>query len=183
MSCIIGIDPSINSTGVCVHFDDDTYIYYIISSKMTKKMEKFKHDHVRFLPYDKINYTDLEYSDKENIKSQNFSKLLDNIQWIIDTHKPTNVIMEGISYGSVSGSSLADLAGLNYIIRMLLIKSNIKFTIVSPTSLKKFVCANGQAEKDVIIESWKRMDKNINDITDIKIDDLADAFFLSNYTV
>ena len=63
MSCVIGIDPSINSTGVCVHFDDDTYIYYIISSKMTKKMEKFKHDCVKFLPYDKINYTDLEYSD------------------------------------------------------------------------------------------------------------------------
>ena len=150
---------------------------------MTKKMEKFKHNYVRFLPYDKINYTDLEYSVKENIKSHNFSKLLDNIQWIIDVHKPTNVIMEGISYGSVSGSSLADLAGLNYIIRLLLIKNNIKFTIVSPTSLKKFVCANGQAEKDVIIESWKRMDKNINDITDIKIDDLADAFFLSNYVV
>lgn len=183
MSCVVGIDPSINSTGVCIHFDDDTYIYYIISSKMTKKMEKFSHRCVKFLPYDKTNYTDLEYSDKETVKSINFSKLLNNIQWIIDEYKPDKVIMEGISYGSVSGSSLADLAGLNYIIRMLLIKRNIKFIIVSPTSLKKFVCANGQAEKDVIIESWKRMDKNINDITDIKIDDLADAYFLSNYTV
>ena len=32
-------------------------------------------------------------------------------------------------------------------------------------------------------DSWKKMDKNISDIKDIKIDDLADAFFLSNYDV
>ena len=183
MRCVIGIDPSINSTGVCVHFDDDTYIYYIISSKMTKKMEKFNHPKVKFRAYEKDNYTDLEYSEKETIKSHNFARLLDQIQLIIDKHNPSHVIMEGISYGSVSGSSLADLAGLNYIIRLLLIQNGIRFTIVSQTSLKKFVCANGQAEKDVIIESWKRMDKNINDIKDIKIDDLADAFFLSNYPV
>lgn len=183
MSCVIGIDPSINSTGICVHFDDDTYIYYIITSKMTRKLEKFQHPKVKFRPYEKVNYTDLEYSEKETIKSHNFAKLLDQIQWVIDEYKPSHIVMEGISYGSVSGSSLADLAGLNYIIRLLLIRNGIGFSIVSPTSLKKFVCANGQADKQVIIESWKRMDKNINDIKDIKIDDLADAFFLSNYTV
>ena len=182
MKCVIGIDPSINSTGICINLND-SYIYYLVTSKMTKKMMQFKHDKVEILRYDKQDTKDREYSDKELIKSINFYNLLKQIEMIIDKYHPSNVIMEGISYGSVSGSSLADLAGLNYIIRLLLVRKGVPFTIVSPTSLKKFVCANGQAEKDVIIESWKKMDVEISKITDIKIDDLADAFFLCNYTV
>lgn len=180
MNCIIGVDPSINSTGVCVKCGDK-YQYYIITSKMTKKMESFKHDSINIIKYDKDDTKGLEYSEKEIIKTHNFMRLINKIQWIIDKHKPNHIIMEGISYGSISGSSLVDLAGINFLIRSICIKCGIPITIVSPTSLKKFVCANGQADKDIIIESWKRMDKNINNITDIKVDDLADAFFLANY--
>lgn len=179
---VIGIDPSINSTGVCVR-DGDTYIYYIISSKTTKKMDSFVHKYVSILKYIKDDTKNMEYSDKEYTKTNNYLRIIDHLKNIIEKHKPERIIMEGISYGSVSGSSLVDLAGINFLIRSLCIQYGIPYTIVSPTSLKKFVCANGQAEKEVIIESWKRMDKNINNITDIKIDDLADAFFLSNYTV
>ena len=179
---IIGIDPSINSTGICIN-KDNTYIYYIIPSKMTRKMEGFEHEYVKYLPYEKQQYTGEEYSDRETTKTQNFIRLVNKIQWLIDEYKPDLVIMEGISYGSVSGSALVDLSGLNYLIRYICMKCGIPITIVSPAGLKKFVCANGHADKEVIIESWKRMDKNINNITDIKIDDLADAFFLSNYPV
>ena len=182
MECVIGIDPSINSTGMCVR-KNDTYIYYIISSKLTKKMENFHHNLVKIFKYDKDDTKGMDYSSKEITKTNNYLRLLNKIQYIIDEHKPTRIVMEGISYGSVSGSSLVDLAGINFLIRSLCIKCGIPVEIVSPTSLKKFVCANGQADKDVIIDSWKRMDKNINDIKDIKIDDLADAFFLSNYHV
>ena len=38
------------------------------------------------------------------------------------------------------------------------------------------------ADKDVMIDSWRRLDENIYNIKDIKIDDLADAFALSCYT-
>lgn len=183
MSCIIGIDPSINSTGISIKFDNNTYIYYIISSKMTRKMESFSHKYVNILKYEKQDIKNLDYSNKEIEKTHNFMRLIDKIQSIIDEYKPGHVVMEGISYGSISGSSLVDLAGINFLIRSICIKSGIPITIVSPTSLKKFVCANGQADKDVIIDSWKKMDKNISDIKDIKIDDLADAYFLSNYPV
>jgi Holliday junction resolvasome RuvABC endonuclease subunit len=77
--------------------------------------------------------------------------------------------------------ALVDLSFLNSALRMTLVNNKIPFTIVSPTSLKKFACANGQAEKEVMIDAWKRMDKNIAKITDIKIDDLADSYFLSCY--
>jgi hypothetical protein len=89
--------------------------------------------------------------------------------------------MEGVSYGSVGSAALVDLAFLNASIRMVLKMKGIKFEIVSPTSLKKFACSNGQAEKDVIIDAWKRLDRNVSDVKDIKIDDLADSYFLAHY--
>ena len=182
MNCVIGIDPSINSTGVCIKMGN-TYIYYIITSKATKKMESFKHPYINIIKYTKTDIKNMEYNEKEVTKTNNYLMIINILKDIIKKYNPDQIIMEGISYGSVSGSSLVDLAGINFLIRSLCISLDIPYKLVSPTSLKKFVCANGQAEKSVIIESWKRMDKNIINVNDIKIDDLADAFFLSNYAV
>ena len=74
-----------------------------------------------------------------------------------------------------------DLAGLNYCIRLLAKDRNINIEIVSPTSVKKFATGNGQAEKDIMIDAWKRLDKNISNVNDIKIDDLADSYFLASF--
>jgi Holliday junction resolvasome RuvABC endonuclease subunit len=63
----------------------------------------------------------------------------------------------------------------------LLDESNLQFNIIAPTSVKKFAVGNGGVEKDVMIASWKKLDKNISDITEIKLDDLADSFFLAHY--
>ena len=38
-----------------------------------------------------------------------------------------------------------------------------------------------ESEKDVMIDAWKRLNPDIYDIKDIKVDDLADAYFLSHY--
>jgi hypothetical protein len=89
--------------------------------------------------------------------------------------------MEGVSYGSVGSAALVDLSFLNASIRMVLKENGVKFDIVSPTSLKKFACANGQADKDVMVDAWKRLDENVRDVTGIKIDDLADSYFLAHY--
>ena len=64
---------------------------------------------------------------------------------------------------------------------MVLKELEVNFNIISPTQVKKFACANGQADKDIMIDAWKRLDKGINDIKGIKIDDLADSYFLSHY--
>jgi Holliday junction resolvasome RuvABC endonuclease subunit len=98
----------------------------------------------------------------------------------VDNHT-IKVYMEGVSYGSIGSAALIDLSFLNATIRMVLKMKEIEFVIVSPTSVKKFACANGQAEKDIMIDAWKRLDKNISDINTIKVDDLADAYFLSHY--
>ena len=84
MPCIIGIDTSKNSTGISIKFDNNTYIYYIISSKMTHIMESFSHKNVNILKYEKRDVKNLEYSNKEIEKTHNFMRLIDKIQWIID---------------------------------------------------------------------------------------------------
>lgn len=177
---IIGIDPSINSTGICIKKGNDT-IYYMVVSKMTKKMKDFDNQFIKIVQYDKQPTTNLEYSEKEYVKSMNMGSLESIIDNLINIYRPTHVLMEGISYGSVSGSSLADLSGLNYMIRMILVKRRIKFTIIPPTAVKKFAVANGSADKSIIIDAWKRLDPKISNITDIKVDDLADSYFIANY--
>ena len=177
---IIGIDPSLNSTGICIN-NSKNNIYYIIPSKMTKKMSNFKHKRVHFLPYEKQDIKGLEYKDKEYAKTNNVYNICQNIKTVIKKHKPSMVIMEGVSYGSTGSAALVDLSGLQFAIRMILIDMKVPFVIASPTSVKKFAVANGQAEKDIMIDAWKRLDKEMNDITEIKIDDLADAYFLAHY--
>lgn len=180
MTKIIGIDPSINSTGVCV-WDGVTNKYYNIVSKMTKKLQAFESNHIRILSYNKSEIKDKEYSDKEMAKTTNIYYICRHIQNLLTIHRPDMVIMEGVSYGSVGSAALVDLSGLNFAIRMILAEMNIPFQIVPPTAVKKFATGNGQAEKDIIINAWKRLDNNILNINDIKVDDLADSYFLAHY--
>ena len=191
----IGIDPSINSTGVCVKITKNSrkpvFYYYIISSHCTKKMNQFCHKYIKIIEYpsSKNNFKTISEDSKNNFKtisedyikkSLNIYNICEEIEKIIKKYKPSHISMEGVSYGSIGSAALVDLAGLNFVIRTLFIKHNIPFTIVSPTENKKFATGNGQSEKDVMVDAWKRLDKNINNVVDIKIDDLADAFFLSN---
>lgn len=191
----IGIDPSINCTGICIwDTEENTHSYYMIPSKMTKKMREFNNKYVNIFPYEKSQTDSSDYSTKESVKFNNIYNICKNINNIIDWYEEPEydeygladyneieVYMEGVSYGSVGSAALVDLSFLNASIRMLLKQRGIPFIIISPTSLKKFACANGQAEKDIMIDAWKRMDFNISNIKDVKVDDLADSYFLAHY--
>lgn len=182
----IGIDPSINCTGVCVwNTSGNTHSYFMIPSKMTKKMKEFKSDYICLVPYDKIVSDSQDYSEKEESKFTNIYNICKSIDDIVGKYNNSNieVYMEGVSYGSVGSAALVDLSFLNASIRMVLKQRGIHFTIISPTSLKKFACANGQADKDIMIDAWRRMDRNISNIKDIKVDDLADSYFLAHYNL
>lgn len=179
----MGIDPSINCTGICIYDDvNNTNYYYMIVAKMTKKMQQFNNEHVKVISYDKQEYSKDDYPTKEFKKSMNVHSICHYIKEIIQRHDPDLIQMEGISYGSRGSAALADLAGLSFAIRMAMIdESNLQFNIIAPTAVKKFAVGNGGAEKDVIIASWKKLDKNISSITEIKLDDLADSFFIARY--
>ena len=187
---VVGVDPSINSTGICVSGVDKLFnIYYLIPSKITKKSKEWAEgvDWINVYEYEKESTKDIvKYYQKESIKFNNLwslvetlSEILNNIssKYIID-----RVVMEGVSYGSVSGAALVDLSFLNSMIRMTLKKRNIPFYIVAPTEVKKYAVGNGAAEKSVMIMSWRKIDKNIQTLPDwFKCDDLADAYFMAHY--
>ena len=187
---VLGVDQSLNCTGVCLHTIKTTYgknyneekheyKYWMIPSKPTKKMLAFKHPCLIIEPYNRKTGTD--YISKEIAKSFNIYDICDILSTIIVTEKPDALCIEGIAYGNTGSASLVDLAGLNYCIRMLSIRYGLELMIASPTSLKKMATGNGGATKDEMVWAWKKCDYNIKDINDIKVDDLADAFFLSKY--
>lgn len=179
---VIGIDPSINCTGVCVWDEDkNEHTYYMVPSKMTKKMKEFKHNYIHITPYEKTDTKNMEYSDKEASKFDNIYEVVQRVQAVVQAKNPSRIVMEGVSYGSMGSAAIVDLCFLNSALRMMLKQNGVPFQIVSPTSLKKFACSNGQAEKDVIIDAWKRLDPHISDIYTIKVDDLADSYFLAHY--
>ena len=175
---IIGIDPSINSTGICVNKNNKN-VYYNIVSKRTKKLEKFNSKYINILFYEKNTDKSLNYNEKEVEKAKNILYICNFIKKIIKKHKPTVVIMEGLSYGS--NGQLGDLGGLNFSIRMVLLEMGVKFVIVPPTTWKKQQLGIAGAEKDIIVKAWKNIDKNIANIDEIKLDDLADSYFLAHF--
>lgn len=183
---IIGIDPSINSTGICVNKNNKN-VYYNIVSKRTKKLEKFNSKYINkyikkyinILFYEKNTDKSLNYSEKEVEKAKNILYICNFIKKIIKKHKPTVVIMEGLSYGS--NGQLGDLGGLNFSIRMVLLEMGVRFVIVPPTTWKKQQLGIAGAEKDIIVKAWKNIDKNIANIDEIKLDDLADSYFLAHF--
>ena len=175
---IIGIDPSINSTGICVNKNNKN-VYYNIVSKHTKKLEKFNSKYINILFYEKNTDKSLNYNEKEVEKAKNILYICNFIKKIIKKHKPTIVIMEGLSYGS--NGQLGDLGGLNFSIRMVLLEMGVKFVIVPPTTWKKQQLGIAGAEKDIIVKAWKNIDKNMANIDEIKLDDLADSYFLAHF--
>lgn len=176
----MGIDPSINSTGVCITSNNKDK-YTLIPGKMTKKMQNFKSDYINIICYNKTTPLGDGYGEKEYIKTCNIYSICEILENLIISNNVTHVNMEGISYGSVGSAALADLAGLNFAIRCMLKRNNIPFTIIPPTGLKKFAVANGSADKDLMVFAWRSAQPHINKITDIKVDDLADSYFLAHY--
>ena len=68
----VGLDLSINSTGVCVNMNNKQY-FYIITSKITQKGIKLYNDMsnkiCNVILYDKVDHKGLKYSQKESAKT------------------------------------------------------------------------------------------------------------------
>lgn len=181
----IGLDLSINSTGVCV-YDSVTRQteYYIIGTKFTKKSLEYHHDNLNMILCEKriINTKD-EYHMKESIKTSNIYNIVVIIRTLIEKFKPNVATIEGVSFQS--NGSVLDLCGLNYMVRMMLQECNVpNMFIVSPTQNKKFATGNGQAEKDVMISAWHKLEPHMKDVPKyVKVDDISDAYFLARYGV
>lgn len=209
MQYFIGIDPSINSTGICIQkYDGNIKIkeeFIIIKpgdtekpeSKWLVKKEKVAEESLSNFQYcfypkmDLAPYKELDNNFGEYWKSWNMIMCAKTIYDVIneftkDNPKFISIVIEGISYGSTQRTkSIFDLAGLNYLIREKFIGKETEtiktiFTIATPAEIKKFASGKGNNNKDIMIDMFLGSHKEFSILP--KIDDIADSFFMASYS-
>ena len=201
MNIFVGIDPSINSTGVCVLETDDNNnqidckFYIVKNGKLTKKESEAELNNCeifQYVLYDKLDTSTKNISDYKTLewnKTQNMINVCKCIKEIVlkyfNKHKDSIVRLyicqEGISYGStIKTKSVFDLAGLNYLLRNTFINSDIcnYFIIAAPSEIKKFATGKGNANKDSMVNIFSTI---FPQLQLPKIDDICDAYFMAYY--
>jgi len=154
MKTIIGIDLSLNSTGVCVLRGNSINLVSVF--KTDNNIEKIfsRNDHFTLLGECKelkmiLKNKELdkskEYHIREREKISNFVSLANEIKdaiiGSISDGDDVYIGMEGISFGS-PGNSLIDISMLTGILRSEILKilgsDSGRFFVFSPTAIKKF---------------------------------------------
>lgn len=198
MEIFIGIDQSINSTGITIQkFDEEVLLdkkFYIIhNSKLTKKEIAAEEalNNFEYILYDKLEKANSSSnSEYEAFKMRNAINISENIIDLIirNINKLDKVYIgiEGISFNSTQTKSLIDLAGLSYIIRYNIFKffnshkdNQGELIIFTPGEIKKFATGNGNAKKESMISLFNAMHNELRIIP--KIDDLADSYWICEY--
>ena len=197
MEIFVGIDPSLNSTGLCLQFYEDNKmvkdIFYIIKPNKLTKREQTAQDTLINFDYVLYNKIDLNMYKDNNLfyeywKTVNMISIVKKIkECIYDNIQGRKqyklyIVQEGISYGSSARTkSVFDLAGLNYMIRNEFIeKENISFFIAPPTHIKKFATGIGNCKKELIIELFKGVEPKLAEKLP-KVDDIAYAYYMSKF--
>jgi crossover junction endodeoxyribonuclease RuvC len=83
------------------------------------------------------------------------------------------VYLEGPSYSS-NGAFQLQMGALHFMIRMMLYKKKVKYQVIAPGSLKKFVAGSGSAKKEhMLLNVYKKWGLDFLD------NNLADAYGLA----
>lgn len=195
MNVFIGIDPSINSTGMTIRTDTGFCRFFIIKGdKLTKKEKNAQSDNseiFEYCLYQKENVKDTNNAhERELAKAHNLSTIADTIYNIIEellrkfrktsTVDSVTICMEGISYGSIHSAAVMDLAGLNYLIRDRLHHHTVVGTLLvtPPAEVKRFYTGSGNANKQLMISTFKG---SFPDFDLPKIDDVCDSEGMAKY--
>ena len=195
MNVFIGIDPSINSTGMTIRADTGFCRFFIIKGdKLTKKEKNAQSNNseiFEYCLYQKENVKDTNNAhERELAKAHNLSTIADTIYNIIEellqqfrktsTIDSVTICMEGISYGSIHSAAVMDLAGLNYLIRDRLHHHTVVGTLLvtPPAEVKRFYTGSGNANKQLMISTFKG---SFPDFDLPKIDDVCDSEGMAKY--
>ena len=194
----VGIDPSINSTGITIaRYENNVEVeikFYIIKNGKLTKRESTANDSIdnfEYIIYNKIDLT--QFKDDNHVfeyyKTKNMVEVVNTIYDLIlnEVKKYSaivNVVIEGISYGSsIRTKSIFDLAGLNYMIRYKLITGDIQhlnLSIATPSNIKKYATGKGNANKESIMTIFKYIFPEMQNIP--KLDDIADSYFMAMFS-
>lgn len=131
MIITVGIDTSLTHTGYAIIQDDGKVLASgVIKSKPSG--DKPIHEALRI--------------------KKIAEDILEKIDMVLPGVDPDLVAIEGLAFMAI-GTSLVQLAGLNYLTRILLAEFKWPFVIVAPTTLKKFITGSGKGDKDMVMMS------------------------------
>ena len=153
MTHILGIDLSLNSTGLCIHHEavGDTFI------------------NVKGYSFFLIDFPRVTKKNPGPSREEKWFKIVERIEYFAD--HADEVIMEDYAFGAI-GRGKSILCEIGGIVRFALRKRHIPYTLVSPTTLKRFLGSVGS--KSMVpkecLKRWK---------IDLNSDDLADALVLT----
>lgn len=202
----IGIDFSLVSPAICIQKNNE-YKFVSFFDDYGKDWKKSKskkfhyhqelNDIMTLIPYTRIiDNSDYRTEQITKMKSAHLiSDIITNyLKQELDTCSNPIIGIEGFSYGSISSSTL-DLAMYNSFLRLKLIElfGEDSIVIISPTEGKKRLSEKGNANKDLMINSfienklnddvliknpfWIYCKNNQLDYNNIKpIDDLVDSY-------
>jgi len=144
----MGIDPSFTSSGLVI-LSSDGNVFRELNIKTASN--ETTEERILFIEK-KIN---------DLISDLDFSKII--------------VGIEGPSFMS-KGNALLNIGALNYYLRIFLFKNKIKYIVIPPKKLVKFVIGRGNGSKALMLKYvYKKWGY------DTEIDDLADAYSLARY--
>ena len=206
VSLYVGIDPSINSTGICVQaYHDEEHLYtrfFIVhGGRLTKKESasvESLNNLIDVVEYNKIDtsiYKKKDNNEFEIAKTKNLISIVSSISEILDSESrklsleyknediESYVTIEANSFNSRSRSvSLIELCGLNFLIRKEMMERHLTHLIVgTPSEMKKYATSKGNADKELVKLVFLTKYPEFKDCA-LKIDDIADAYFMSCYS-
>lgn len=176
----VGLDVSLNSTGVVINIDQKITLHKIISELKGRHSSD-----CTIHSYDRV-FSNDDYSIENICKIISGEKLANKIKDIImdafmnSDATEISIRMEGSAMGSFGNKSRGDdMTNFSALTKrkMISIKQVKTITIVPPTTLKKFATGKGNAKKDEIVLKFYEIFPEYNRST--KDDDIADAYFLS----
>lgn len=148
MPKIIGIDPSITSTGICsiIHHNDDVKV----SGHKTANP----------------NLSPREYEDRFH----RYRELIGKIGAFVDDHSPQLICMEAYSYASYGRSTLT-LSEFGGLLRYFLIRREYPLIEVAPSRLKRFILKGNSSKEDI----HNRMKQHFDIFSAITQEDILDS--------
>jgi hypothetical protein len=143
---LIGLDISKISTAMAIEVDNKEFLFSYNTNSKDYKWNKLVNKIVNVKTYNYSNDKNIEYSDSEIDKLQQFinisNDIIKDIKFVINENEKTIIFIEGYSYSKNVGP-IIDLVGIGTIIRSKLlenIKNIEKMFIISPKSLKSYTC-------------------------------------------
>ena len=131
----VGLDPSINATGVVI-LDDCGNI---------------------------IEQKTFSVKDPDKMFEKSLIKYEEEISFITKIINLGSIYIEGPSYQS-AGQAILQMGALHFITRVYLYKANVYYKVIAPGTLKKFVTGKGNSKKDLmLLKTYKKWGVEFDD--------------------